>query len=114
RTQKWLEAKAVAESSGETSSFTAKKPTFQKQALSMIKESLRGWIFSAEELMDLEVVEDLEDLDTWKVMDLYMGLVLKKLGEIWVKTFRMSKTVRSYLAGKFVQSLEDFSHSEIW
>ncbi|KAG0065927.1 hypothetical protein BGZ92_005443, partial [Podila epicladia] len=53
-------------------------------------------------------MENMEDLNVWKFVDLYLGLVPRKLGEIWKLMFGTSKTIARYMASKFVKVLEEF------
>ncbi|KAF9375551.1 hypothetical protein CPC16_000666, partial [Podila verticillata] len=77
-------------------------------------DSMEGWIFGVKELENPEEKEDVEDLNVWKVMDLYLGLVPRELGSIWKHMFRTSETIATYMAGKFVKALEEFGRTEIW
>ncbi|KAG0007856.1 hypothetical protein BGZ81_004553, partial [Podila clonocystis] len=42
---------------------------------------------------------ELEDVEGWKDMDLYLGLVPQKFGEIWKPIFGTSKTIACYMVG---------------
>ncbi|KAG0090892.1 hypothetical protein BGZ92_001932 [Podila epicladia] len=59
-------------------------------------------------------MEDVEDLNVWKVMDLYLGLVPRELGLIWKHMFGTSKTIANHMAAKFVKALEEFGRTELW
>jgi hypothetical protein len=107
-------AKKEAEDSGQGASFKAKEPKFTERKTEEVWESLGGWIYGVKELLDPEEMEDLEDLNTWKVMDLYLGLVPRQLGETWKVMFGTSKTIATYMAGKFVKALEEFGRTELW
>ncbi|KAF9382696.1 hypothetical protein CPB97_007010, partial [Podila verticillata] len=112
--RQWKKAEKDAEERGQVASFKAKQPKFTSRKEEDILESLSGWIFGVKEMLDPEETEDLEDLDVWKVMDLYIGLVPRKLGEIWKHTFGTSKTIARYMAGKFVKALEEYGRTELW
>jgi hypothetical protein len=112
--RRWKRAEKDAEDRGMAVSFKAKKPKFTARKEEVIWGSLSGWIFGFKELLDPEETEDLEDLHVWKVMDLYISLVPRKLGSIWKPMFRTSKTIARYMAGKFVKALEEFGRTELW
>ncbi|KAF9303393.1 hypothetical protein BG003_002061, partial [Podila horticola] len=111
---KWRKAKREAESHGEGASFKVKEPTFMELEADEIWDSLGGWIFGAKELKEPGVEEDVEDLNVWKVMDLYLSLVPWELGSRWKHKFRTSNNVATYMAGKFIKSIEEFSQTELW
>ncbi|KAF9317165.1 hypothetical protein BG003_001089, partial [Podila horticola] len=48
------------------------------------------------------------------VMDLYLGLVPRELGSRWKRKFRTNKNVATYMASKFVKSIEEFGRTELW
>ncbi|KAF9001854.1 hypothetical protein BGZ52_009739, partial [Haplosporangium bisporale] len=112
--RQWKKAEKDAEERGQVASFKEKQPKFTSRKEEDILESLSGWIFGVKEMLDPEEIEDLEDLDVWKVMDLYIGLVPRKLGEIWKHMFGTSKTIARYMAGKFVKALEEYGRTELW
>ena len=112
--QQWKKAQRIAEERGEGASFKAKEPVFTRRKSDKVWDSLSGWIFGVKELADPEEMEDMEDLNVWKVMDLYIGLVPRKLGTIWKKTFGTNKTIATYMAGKFVKAIEEFGRTELW
>ncbi|KAF9308396.1 hypothetical protein BG003_011165, partial [Podila horticola] len=111
---KWKKAKEEAESRGEGANFKVKEPTFMELEADEVWDSLGGWIFGAKELREPGVEEDVEDLNIWKVMDLYLNLVPRELGSRWKHIFRTSKNVATYMAGKFVKSIEEFGGTELW
>lgn len=47
-----------------------------------IWDSLVGWKYGVKELEDPEEKDDVEGLNVWKVVDLYLGLALRELGSI--------------------------------
>ncbi|KAF9309448.1 hypothetical protein BG003_009766, partial [Podila horticola] len=112
--RRWKRAEKDAEDRGEVASFKEKKPRFTARKEEDIWGSLGGWIFGVKELLDPEEKEDMEDLNVWKVMDLYMGLVPRKLGSIWKPMFGTNKTIANYMASKFVKALEEFGRTELW
>ncbi|KAG0335480.1 hypothetical protein BG005_004584, partial [Podila minutissima] len=79
-----------------------------------IWESIKGWIFGVKGLMEELEVEEEDDLDTWKAMDLYLGLVPKALIKKWKELFYTSGAIATYMAGKFVAALEEFGRTELW
>ncbi|KAF9271820.1 hypothetical protein BGZ74_005619, partial [Mortierella antarctica] len=65
-------------------------------------------------LMEELEVEEADDLDTWKAMDLYLSLVPKALIKKWKELFYTSCAIATYMAGKFVAALEEFGRTELW
>ncbi|KAF9367011.1 hypothetical protein CPC16_007142, partial [Podila verticillata] len=112
--KEWRMAEKEAEECGEATRLKAKEPTFMEREPEDVWDSMGGWIFGVRELENPEEKEDMEDLNVWKVMDLYLGLVPRELGSIWKHMFRTSKTIATYMAGKFVKALEEFGRTEIW
>ncbi|KAF9378428.1 hypothetical protein CPC16_011293, partial [Podila verticillata] len=99
--RQWRMAEKEAGESGQGANFKAKEPKFMKRKAEDVWDSLSGWIYGVKELLDPEEMEDAEDLNVWKVMDLYLGLVPRELGSIWKHMFGTSKTIASYMATKF-------------
>ncbi|KAG0060708.1 hypothetical protein BGZ92_006656, partial [Podila epicladia] len=99
---------------GQGASFKAKEPKFTKRKVEDVWDSLGEWIFGVKELLDPEEMEDVEDLNIWKVMDLYLGLVPRELGSTWKHMFGTSKNIATYMATKFVKALEEFGRTELW
>ncbi|KAG0099712.1 hypothetical protein BGZ93_006373 [Podila epicladia] len=112
--RQWRIAEKEAEESGQGANFKAKEPKFTKKKVEDIWDSLGEWIFGVKELLDPEEMEDAEDLNVWKVMDLYLGLVPRELGLIWKHMFGTSKTIANHMAAKFVKALEEFGRTELW
>ncbi|KAG0015497.1 hypothetical protein BGZ82_001374, partial [Podila clonocystis] len=99
--RQWRMAEKDAEESGQGASFKAKEPKFTKRKVEDVWDSLGELIFGVKELLDPEETENVEDLDVWKVMDLYLGLVPRELGSTWKHMFGTSKTIANYMAAKF-------------
>ena len=50
----------------------------------------------------------------WTTMDMYHGLVPKFLAEDWALLLRTSKSTAAYLAGRFVERIENYGKTKLW
>jgi ribonuclease HI len=97
--------------------FTRKEPSFVAAGIDRIWSTLET-MFSGVSMIRNAGFEGYQeqaiaDAD-WTVQDLYHGLVPKALTTTWKEVFNTSTAIAAYMAGRFVEQIEEIGRTEIW